>query len=110
MRGFLLSLFVALAFGSAAPAADKPRLLILTDMGADPDDQQSLVRLLLYANEFEIEGLLASSAGTTGKKIDQATHPELIRELVNAYGQVRPNLILHASDYPTADWLLARVK
>ena len=32
-------------------------------MKSDPDDMQSMVRFLLYANEFDIEGLIAS-AGT----------------------------------------------
>ena len=27
------------------------------NIGQDPDDEQSLVRLLHYANEFEIEGI-----------------------------------------------------
>ena len=48
-------------------AADRPRLLVLTDIGGDPDDQQSLVRLMVYSNEFEIEGLVASAAGTPGE-------------------------------------------
>jgi hypothetical protein len=91
-------------------AAEKPRLLVLTDMGADPDDQQSMVRLLLYANEFEIEGLIATSAGTTGKLEQHATHPEMIRDLVAAYGKVRPNLVVHAAGYPTTEQLLAKIK
>ena len=55
---------------SAAAAADgpaKPRLVVLTDIGGDPDDQQSMIRLMLYANEFEIEGLIASAAGIPGE-------------------------------------------
>jgi len=32
---------------------------------SDPDDAQSIVRFFLYANEFDIEGLIAS-AGTYG--------------------------------------------
>jgi hypothetical protein len=95
----------------AVPAvADKPRLLVLTDMGADPDDQQSMVRLLLHANEFEIEGLIATSAGTTGKREQHVTHPELIRELIAAYGGVRWNLLKHAAGYPTAEELLAKIR
>ena len=35
-----------------------PRLLVLTDIGDDPDDEQSLVRLLVYANKFDIEGFV----------------------------------------------------
>src|SRR5213596_2458014 len=104
------SIYIAIAVAGAVAAADKPRLLVMTDMGADPDDQQSMVRLLLYANEFEIEGLIASSAGTTGKREQHATHPEMIRELVVAYGQVRPNLMKHAVGYPPAEELLGKIK
>jgi hypothetical protein len=34
----------------------------------------------------------------------------LIHEIVDAYGQIRDNLALHADGYPTADWLRARIK
>lgn len=94
----------------AAAAADRPRLLVLTDIGGDPDDQQSLIRLMVYANEFEIEGLVASAAGTPGELKVAVTKPELIREIVNAYGQVRPNLERHAGGWPTTEHLLARIK
>jgi hypothetical protein len=45
----------------------QPWPLVLTDISsltagvAEPDHGQSLVRLMLYANEFEIEGLIATS-------------------------------------------------
>ncbi len=88
----------------------RPRLLVLTDIGGDPDDQQSLVRLLLYANEFEIEGLVASASGTLGELKERVTRPDLIREIVTAYGQVRENLGRHATGYPKAAELLSKVK
>src|SRR5215468_11389658 len=88
---------IVISMAAVAFASEKPRLLVLTDMGADPDAQQSMVRLLLYANEFEIEGLIATSAGTTGKREQHATHAEMIRELVEAYGKVRANLVRHAA-------------
>ncbi len=90
--------------------AKKPRLLILTDIGGDPDDQQSLIRLMLYANEFRIEGLVASASGTPGELRESIVRPDLIREIVNAYGLVRPRLLEHASGWPTMEDLLARVK
>ena len=40
--------------------AERLRLIIETDAGGDPDDEQSLVRFLLYANEWDIEGLIAN--------------------------------------------------
>lgn len=91
-------------------AADRPRLAVLTDIGGDPDDQQSLIRLMLYANEFEIEALIASAAGTPGELKIAITKPELIREIVSAYGEVRPQLLRHAEGWPAAASLLAVVK
>ena len=93
-----------------ACAVERPRLLVLTDIGGDPDDQQSMIRLMLYSNEFEIEGLVASSAGIRGQLKTPATKPELIRQIVEAYGEVRPNLVQHADGYPETEKLLALIK
>lgn len=41
--------------------ATMPRVIVLTDIEADPDDSQPLVRPLLYANEVELEGPVAMS-------------------------------------------------
>src|SRR5205807_3894362 len=90
----------------AAPTPAKPRLLVLTDIGGDPDDRQSMIRLMTYANEFEIEGLIASATGTPGEVKQDVTHPDLIREIVEAYAKVRPNLLLHRPDYPPSGSLL----
>src|SRR5688572_794604 len=69
---------------SSTPPAQRPRLVVLTDIGGDPDDQQSMIRLMLYSNEFEVEGLIASASGTPGELTEQITKPELIREIVEA--------------------------
>ena len=110
MRQLLLAALIALVPTAVLHAADRPRLLVLTDVGGDPDDQQSLVRLLLYANEFELEGVVATASGTPGELKQAVTKPELIRELVEAYAQVRPNLTNHAAGYPLPDQLLTRIK
>jgi hypothetical protein len=89
-----------------APGADKPRVLVLTDMGADPDDEQSLVRLLLYANQLDIEGLVA----TTSCWHQNGIRPDFIHTILDAYEKVQPNLLLHEPGYPTADALRAVVK
>ncbi len=91
-------------------AADRPRLCVLTDIGGDPDDQQSMVRLMVYSNEFEIEALIASASGTPGELKVAITHPDLIRATVAAYGQVRPNLLHHAEGWPTEEQLAACIK
>lgn len=96
---------------SAQPIAGSPlpphqRLLVLTDIEADPDDTQSLVRLLLYANQIDIEGLVA----TTSTHQRTFVAPESIRRVIGAYAQVRDNLLLHEPGYPAAEALLAVVK
>jgi len=103
---------VALDFwpGSLSPAAERPRLAVLTDIGGDPDDQQSLVRLMVYANEFEIEALIASASGTPGELTQAVTRPDLIREILGGYEQVLPNLKQHAGSWPEPDTLRERVK
>jgi hypothetical protein len=40
--------------------AGHPRAIVVSDIGNEPDDQMSLVRLLLYSNEIDIEALIAS--------------------------------------------------
>src|SRR4029077_19416282 len=82
-----------------------PRVAIISDIGNEPDDQMSFVRLLLYSNELDLEAMIA----TTSTWQRAATHPETMRAIVAAYGQVRPNLLLHAKGWPTADDLAARV-
>ena len=88
------------------PAGSKPRILVLTDIEADPDDAQSLVRLLLYANQLDIEGLVA----TTSIHQKQRVAPETIQRIVDAYGQVQPNLLKHEKGYPTAQAIKALIK
>lgn len=89
-----------------AAAAERTRLIVLTDIGNEPDDSESMVRLLLYANEFDIEGLIAT---TSTWQRDQV-QPRLIEERVRAYGQVLPNLRRHAQGYPAATALLGLIQ
>ena len=87
-------------------AEEKPRIIVISDIGGDPDDQQSMIRLMLYSNEFDIEGLIASSRGLNGHD----TKPNLIRQIIQAYGQVRNNLVANQDGYPTALSLMQKVK
>jgi hypothetical protein len=90
-------------------AAERPRLAVLTDIGGDPDDQQSMIRLMVYANEFDLELLLASASGTPGELKRAITRPDLIHQIIDAYDQVVPNLRRHAAGWPPADFLRTRV-
>ena len=54
---------LAAACQSPAPAPLKPRIVVLTDIGpaeVEPDDNESAVRLLAYADRFEIEALITT--------------------------------------------------
>ena len=82
-----------------------PRVVVISDIGNEPDDQMSLVRLLLYSNEIDIEALVAATS--TWQKT--AVHPETMRALIQAYGEARPHLLLHAQGWPSARELAARV-
>jgi hypothetical protein len=88
------------------PVPAKPRLFVLTDIENEPDDAESMVRLLVYANQFDIEGLVA----TTSIHQRNKTAAARIREIVEAYGKVRDNLEKHERGFPTGDALLALIK
>lgn len=108
--GFCLAAFLcANASADFAPkpdCPDKPRLIVLTDISNEPDDEESLVRLLVYANEFDIEGLVA----TTSTYLRGNPREDLIRRDIAAYREARPNLTKHAEGYPTAESLLSVTK
>lgn len=76
---------------------------MLTDISNEPDDEESLVRFLVYSNEFEVEGLIA----TTSTWLREGTREDLIHRQIDAFDRVRPNLIKHARGYPTAKQLHA---
>ena len=99
------SLFAASVPTHVDDFAGHPRVVVLSDIGNEPDDQMSFVRLLLYSNELDIEALIASTS--TWQKT--AVHPETMRSLVRAYGLVRPNLLQHAKGWPPADDLENRI-
>ncbi|KOS08330.1 hypothetical protein AM493_11965 [Flavobacterium akiainvivens] len=94
------------AFMQRGYGQEKHRVIILSDIEADPDDSQSFVRLLLYANTMDIEGLVA----TTSIHQQGFIAPESITKLLEAYAKVHPNLLKHEPGYPEAAALMALVK
>ncbi len=88
-----------------AAIGPKQRLLVLTDIEADPDDAQSLIRLLLYSNQIDLTGLVA----TTSVHKPRTLHADSIRRIIDTYGEVRDNLLLHELGYPTVEHLQSLV-
>ena len=111
-RSTVIGILAWLVFMSSQAALAKPRVIVTTD--GEVDDRCSMIRFLLYANEWDIEGLIHSSSKYHWKGDDR--HPErnwapvewLDRQL-DAYARVYPNLILHQPDYPTPEYLRSQV-
>ncbi|HSP89519.1 MAG TPA: DUF1593 domain-containing protein, partial [Vicinamibacterales bacterium] len=87
------------------PYVARPRVIVMTDIANEPDDQMSLVRFLLYANQFDVEGLVA----TTSTWMKTRVRPDVIHSVLDAYDLVQPNLLKHAPGFPAAATLRARV-
>ena len=85
------------------PYVERQRVIVMTDIANEPDDQMSMVRFLVYSNQFDIEGLIA----TTSTWMKNRVRPDVLQTLVVAYNEVRPNLIRHEPGFPAADALRA---
>jgi hypothetical protein len=94
-RPALLALVLVAMLSASGRAAAQPRVIVSTDIGGtDYDDYQSLVHLLVYADRFDIEGIISSPYG--GGRKDQ------ILKVVDVYERDYPNLHAHSDRYPTA--------
>ncbi len=103
-------IFLLLLLPQVVIGGEKTRVYILTDISTlrpevgEPDDTQSMVRLLMYANEFHFEGF-----GATYTSHDQKAHPELLIKLFDIYGKSEKQLQQYG-DYPTSAELIQQVK
>src|SRR3712207_3799812 len=103
---FLLCLILSCICGFSQDSPQKLRVLILTDIENEPDDTQSMVRFLTYANQWDVEGLIATTSVHQKDKVA----PEKIKEVVEAYGKVRDNLLQHEPGYPKTEFLLSIIQ
>ncbi len=85
---------------------EKPRVFVLTDIENEPDDAQSLVRFLTYSNQWDVEGIVATTSCWQRDK----TAEWRIHEIVDAYGKVRENLEVHENGYPPYKYLKSIIK
>ncbi|MEM9985517.1 MAG: nucleoside hydrolase-like domain-containing protein [Bacteroidota bacterium] len=113
MRSLLV--VISIFFPASVPLkAQKTRLVILADMGNEPDEEQQMMHLLMYANEVELEGLIAVTGiflNPNSKRPDKRRlFPELFHHLIEGYAKVVDNLQKHASGWPTPAYLDSIVK
>ncbi|MDZ7694400.1 MAG: DUF1593 domain-containing protein [Balneolaceae bacterium] len=98
----LLAVLLPVTLYATSPADSlKPRVIHLTDLGADPDDRQSMVRFLVQSNEFDVEGLVVQ----TGCWKKSQSNTAMLDEIVDAYGEVLPNLRVHSPAFPSLEYL-----
>ena len=83
-------------------ATEKPRIIVTSD--GEIDDECSLVRFLLYTNEWDVEGIITSSSQYHWHGHNWAGDDWAVPYL-NAYKEVYPNLIKHDENFPNPDYL-----
>jgi len=105
MKIYFTSLALLLFISAYVHAQERSRIFVLTDIENEPDDAMSMVRLLIYANPFDIEGL----AATTSVHQKNRVAAWRIREIVEAYEKVRDNLVKHEEGFPTGEFLRSRI-
>jgi hypothetical protein len=139
MRRRLSNFFLLLAICCSihpivAQHPTRPRIIITAD--PELDDNNSLIRFLLYSSDFTVEGLVYASSqfhwkgdgkGTKwfvpGREYDRfgmgacpctswrwAENERFIHDIVEAYEKVYPNLKIHNANYPTPDYLKSKIR
>lgn len=84
--------------------AQKPRVVISTDIGGtDPDDNQSMVHLLMYSDLFQLEGLISSPSFGNGSKAE-------ILRMIDLYAKDYPTLQRHNAQLMSPEALRPLVK
>ena len=133
--GLLLMLLFANRTGAQASFIQvRPRIVVTAD--PELDDNNSLIRFLLYSSDVKIEGLIYASSqfhwkgdgkgtkwfvpGREYARFGLDTCPctswrwakgeHFIHDAVDAYAKVYPNLKVHNPDYPTPDVLRSKIR
>lgn len=136
---YFITLLSTFFIGNAAQAQDsyglsRPRIVITCD--PELDDNNSLIRFLLYSNDLEVEGLIYASSGFHWKGDGKGTKwyvpgreyarfgldtcpceswrwtkdEHFIHDAVEAYAKVYPNLKVHNPNYPAPDALKSKIR
>jgi Protein of unknown function (DUF1593) len=119
---------------SIAQTQIKPRIIITAD--PELDDNNSMIRFLMYSTDYQIEGLIYASSqfhwkgdgkGTkwhvSGREYDRfgmnecpcetwrwAKDERFIHNIADAYTKSYLNLRIHNKNYPTPDYLKSKIR
>lgn len=130
MKKIVLIILLFLGYQQSFAYQKLPRTIVTTD--GEIDDVDTFIRMLLYSNEYKVEGLIYSSSmwhykgdgkGTlfsSDMPMTKAMYPprtdlrwagvSWMQELLNAYQKVYPNLSQNAKNYPNPEYLKSLVK
>ena len=116
------TLLTAITLSTASHAKTlKPRVVVLTDISTwEPDDMESMIRLLAHADMFEIKGLVFTTGWSMRRTRDDLL--DLIHDVIDAYEKDLPNLMKRSGQtgfmidesrqeigyWPSPDYLRAR--
>ena len=98
MKRLFVLIGVSLLLMVSCKAKDTPRVLIFTDINidsGDPDDRQSLIHLLWYANELQIQGIIPDRWN--------ARSVEACNLVIDAYAEDYRNYSFNAKNYPAPE-------
>lgn len=90
---------------SVARASERPRVIVTSD--GEIDDECSLVRFLLYTNEWDVEGIITSSSQYHWQGHRWAGD-DWAQPYLEAYSKVYPSLVGHDPGYPAPELLKER--
>jgi len=96
------SLIISSVTNFAQAQESKPRVIVLTDIENEPDDAMSMVRFLTYSNQFDVEGIIATTSIHQKNKVAAWRIKEI--------SKVQPNLLKHEAGYPNAETLISKIK
>ena len=64
----------------------KPRIVVLTDISTwEPDDHESLIRLMVHADLFEIEGIVITTGWSMDNVNEHKHFMDIARGVIDAY-------------------------
>lgn len=126
---FMLLSTVSSVAQSSGNASLKPRIVVLTDIApanVEPDDMESMVRLLVHADLYEIEALIASGGWNSSGGPYPKSWMDSLKTTINKYEKDLPNLMKRSAQtrflslekeckqqeigyWPSADYLKSRI-
>lgn len=113
---------------SSEQAPLKPRIVVLTDIAPgdiEPDDMESMIRLMVHADQYEIEALIASGGWNSSGRPYPLSWMDSLKTTIDAYERDLPNLMKRSGQtgflsanseagqqkigyWPSADYLRSR--